>query len=334
MAEDKDDLQRHRPEPAQGRRPRQGGGPDPVRRRPRPPAHAVRAAAPLAAPARAHPEHRRRARPPRTPASPPRSSAPSCRSRSASCPSARTSTRCALDKVRFVGDPVAAVAAIDEETAEEALKLIDVEYEVLPPLMSIDEALARPDARIHDYGPRGNVHKEVSLRLRQRRGGIRGGGPHPGGHLLLRGQHPPADGAALGAGRLRPGRQAHAVVGDADAALRPPRGGQGAGDGARPRARHRLPERRRVRRQERSLQPRARGLQALDEDGPAGEDHAEPRGGLLLPPRPPPGADVGEDRPQEGRLASPRCTSAPRSTAAGTAATAWPASTTRARCRP
>jgi 4-hydroxybenzoyl-CoA reductase alpha subunit len=69
----------------------------------------------------------------------------------------------ALDKVRFVGDPVAAVCALDEETAEEALKLIDVDYEVLPALMSIDEALARPEVRIHDYGPRGNVHKEVSF---------------------------------------------------------------------------------------------------------------------------------------------------------------------------
>ncbi|MET0551563.1 MAG: hypothetical protein ABW221_00900, partial [Vicinamibacteria bacterium] len=69
----------------------------------------------------------------------------------------------AIDTVRFVGDPVAAVAAVDEETAEAALALIDVEYEVLPALMSIDEALARPDFRIHDYGPRGNVHKEVSF---------------------------------------------------------------------------------------------------------------------------------------------------------------------------
>src|SRR5438552_3813139 len=69
----------------------------------------------------------------------------------------------AVDKVRFVGDPVAAVAALDEDTAEEALKLVDVDYEVLPSAMSIDEALARPEARIHDYGPRGNVHKEVSF---------------------------------------------------------------------------------------------------------------------------------------------------------------------------
>jgi 4-hydroxybenzoyl-CoA reductase alpha subunit len=69
----------------------------------------------------------------------------------------------ALDKVRFVGDPVAAVAALDEETAEAAGKLVRVEYEILPPLMSIEEALARPEARIHDYGPHGNVHKEVSF---------------------------------------------------------------------------------------------------------------------------------------------------------------------------
>ncbi len=67
------------------------------------------------------------------------------------------------DKVRFVGDGVAAVAAVDEETAEAACRRIDVDYEVLPPLMSVDEALARPDARIHEYGPHGNVHKEVSF---------------------------------------------------------------------------------------------------------------------------------------------------------------------------
>ena len=68
-----------------------------------------------------------------------------------------------LEKVRFVGDPVAAVAAVDEETAETALRLIDVDYEVLPALMTIDEALARPDLRIHEYGSHGNVHKEVSF---------------------------------------------------------------------------------------------------------------------------------------------------------------------------
>src|SRR5438105_3594219 len=38
----------------------------------------------------------------------------------------------AQDKVRFIGEKVAAVAAVDRETAEEALGLIDVEYEELP----------------------------------------------------------------------------------------------------------------------------------------------------------------------------------------------------------
>jgi 4-hydroxybenzoyl-CoA reductase alpha subunit len=69
----------------------------------------------------------------------------------------------AIDRVRYVGDPVAAVAAVDEETAEAACRLIRVEYEVLPAIMNVDEALTREDVRIHDYGPRGNIHKEVSL---------------------------------------------------------------------------------------------------------------------------------------------------------------------------
>ncbi|MGH7417308.1 MAG: aldehyde oxidase, partial [Candidatus Rokuibacteriota bacterium] len=48
------------------------------------------------------------------------------------------------DKVRMVGDAVAAVAAVDEETAERATELIDVDYERLPALMSIQDALGRP----------------------------------------------------------------------------------------------------------------------------------------------------------------------------------------------
>ena len=71
-----------------------------------------------------------------------------------------------LDKVRFVGDPVAAVAALDEETAERALRLIDVEYEVLPPVMSIEDALAADAPAIHeDERYQGNVQKAVSLQF-------------------------------------------------------------------------------------------------------------------------------------------------------------------------
>jgi len=68
-----------------------------------------------------------------------------------------------IDKVRFIGDPVAAVAAIDEDTAFDAMNLIEVEYETLPSISSIDEALLIQEPRIHEYGDGGNVHKKVSL---------------------------------------------------------------------------------------------------------------------------------------------------------------------------
>src|SRR5882762_11555227 len=69
------------------------------------------------------------------------------------------------DKVRMVGDPVAAVAAVDEETAELACRLIDVAYEPLPALMSIFDALAHPEVRIHEYGDGPNGHKNVALQF-------------------------------------------------------------------------------------------------------------------------------------------------------------------------
>jgi len=70
-----------------------------------------------------------------------------------------------VEKVRMVGDAVAAVAAVDEETADRAARLIEVEYEPLKPLMSIEESLANPDVRIHEYGDGPNIHKAVSLQF-------------------------------------------------------------------------------------------------------------------------------------------------------------------------
>ena len=69
------------------------------------------------------------------------------------------------EKVRMVGDAVAAVAAVDEETADAACRLIEVEYEPLPALMSIHESLAHPEVRIHEYGDGPNVHKNVALQF-------------------------------------------------------------------------------------------------------------------------------------------------------------------------
>lgn len=70
----------------------------------------------------------------------------------------------AVEKVRFVGDPVAAVAAVDEETAQAALKHIQVEYELLAPVMGLEEGLQPlPDEPIHDHADQDNIHKLVSL---------------------------------------------------------------------------------------------------------------------------------------------------------------------------
>ncbi|MBI4186124.1 MAG: xanthine dehydrogenase family protein molybdopterin-binding subunit [Chloroflexi bacterium] len=59
-------------------------------------------------------------------------------------------TMFAYDKVRFIGEPVAAVAAIDEETAEEAIELIKVEYEELPAVYDPLEALSETAPLVHE----------------------------------------------------------------------------------------------------------------------------------------------------------------------------------------
>ncbi len=69
----------------------------------------------------------------------------------------------AIDTVRYVGDPIAAVAAVDEETAEDAMRAIRVEYADIEAVMSIPDALAPTDEPIHDYAEEGNVHKSVSF---------------------------------------------------------------------------------------------------------------------------------------------------------------------------
>jgi 4-hydroxybenzoyl-CoA reductase subunit alpha len=69
------------------------------------------------------------------------------------------------EKVRYVGDPVAAVVARDEATAAEALELIDVEYEPLRTIGTPEEALRHPEPRIHDYGEEGNVHKRAHFQF-------------------------------------------------------------------------------------------------------------------------------------------------------------------------
>jgi 4-hydroxybenzoyl-CoA reductase subunit alpha len=67
------------------------------------------------------------------------------------------------DKVRFVGDPIAAVVATEELIAEEATRLVEVSYEPLATISSPEEALRVAEPRIQDHGDAGNIHKMVAL---------------------------------------------------------------------------------------------------------------------------------------------------------------------------
>ena len=76
----------------------------------------------------------------------------------------------ALDRVRFAGEAVAAVAAVDRETAEAALELIEVEYEELPAILDVESALADGAPTLHERGnvaayleaKRGNVERALA----------------------------------------------------------------------------------------------------------------------------------------------------------------------------
>jgi CO/xanthine dehydrogenase Mo-binding subunit/CO/xanthine dehydrogenase FAD-binding subunit len=99
----------------------------------------------------------------------------------------------ARDRVRFVGEEVAAVAAETAELAEAALRLIEVRYEPLAHVESIDDALRPGAPRLHARALGGNV----SLRIERRYGDVAGAR---------------AAAATVVRGRYRFGRQAHACM--------------------------------------------------------------------------------------------------------------------------
>jgi 4-hydroxybenzoyl-CoA reductase alpha subunit len=66
-------------------------------------------------------------------------------------------------KARYVGDAIAAVAADSELIAEEALRKIRVQYEVLRAITSIDEGLALPEIQVNEKAAEGNISKHVHL---------------------------------------------------------------------------------------------------------------------------------------------------------------------------
>ncbi len=70
----------------------------------------------------------------------------------------------AIDKVRYAGEPIAAVAAVDLDTAQDAIDLIEVEYEPLPAVFDVEAALAAGSPILHAGPPRtGPTYADIIL---------------------------------------------------------------------------------------------------------------------------------------------------------------------------
>lgn len=76
------------------------------------------------------------------------------------------------EKVRFAGDPVAAIAAETEEIAEAAMQAIEVDYEELPVVNTVEDALAPNAPLVHDRPPAPRPHSYSDIKLIGREGNI------------------------------------------------------------------------------------------------------------------------------------------------------------------
>ncbi len=87
----------------------------------------------------------------------------------------------AHDKALYHGHAIAAVAAVDSHTAEEAIGLIDVQYEVLPPVMTVDQALADnapillENLLTDEMGEKGTKPTNLAQHFRHQRGDLEAG---------------------------------------------------------------------------------------------------------------------------------------------------------------
>ena len=193
-------LGRHAPRPP--RRRRQGDGPRQVRRRPRHAGPAGRQGAAQPAPARPHPRHRyerrrgaarregRRHRAPTSPTSPRRSIVAGEQT-----VDYRDMVRnvMAREKVLYEGHAVAAVAATSAAIAKQALKLIKVDYEPLPHVIDVVEAMQPGAPLLHETmitagvepPPRrpSNVAKRVEIGHGDVEAGLHAGRRHRRAHL-------------------------------------------------------------------------------------------------------------------------------------------------------
>ena len=185
-------------------------------------------------------------------------------------------------KARYVGDRVAMVVAETQEQARAAAALIDVDYEVLTPVVDTARAFGAGSA-VHDEAPRQPVLPLGHRRQGGHRGRFRAGGAHHDAEVPQQPADPERDRAARGQRQLqRPRRQLHAVRGESESARR-------AAADVRLRARHpraqdarRRPRRRRRLRQQ-DLPVRRRDRDGLGEQATAPPDQVDGRAQRELP---------------------------------------------------
>src|SRR5580693_3098654 len=79
-------------------------------------------------------------------------------------PVARTEHVLARDRVRYCGEPIAAVAAIDDATAKEALRRIKLKVRELPAYHTAQQAMATDAVDLHKHRPN-NIERDVFFEL-------------------------------------------------------------------------------------------------------------------------------------------------------------------------
>ena len=216
-------------------------------------------------------------------------------------PIARSEHPLARDKVRYKGEPVAAVAAIDEATAEQAIRLITHEGARAAGLFHgrrgdgpRRRAAAREEAR------QSRARRQLRARQRRRRLCRRRAGAR--GHLQLRRGVPEPDGDARRGRRVRHGaRPPHRARLHPGALLRAHDAGADPRHGHVAHPRGQAVRRRRLRLPHRMPQRRADRRAAGAQGRRRRAHHAQPRGHVHHPPRPARDRHPHEDRPGAGR---------------------------------
>ena len=216
-------------------------------------------------------------------------------------PIARSEHPLARDKVRYKGEPVAAVAAVDEATAEAAVRLISMKVRELPAYYTASAALAPDAVPLHAKKP-GNLERDVLFELGNVADGFARSGAGARSDLQLRRGVPEPDGDARRGRRLRRrARPPHGACLHPGSLLRAPDAGpdsrhghvEDPGDQAVRRRGLRLPHGVPQRRADRG----AAGAQGRRRRA----HHDDARGDLHHPPRPAGDGHPPQDRAARGR---------------------------------